>query len=199
MKRFVQFISLVTTTFSLVAVSHADAPKCHKDAAKLEWFMCVVKPVEYKQGLKKVSRDECVVNEKIELAGGCDLGDLTARVPDGVDSSNVYFYAIGPKDFDLEKGFAVQREQDKFACGLNIGRPFSWQLGKFSDAPGAANDERSREVDAQLAGKGKKVVGGVMVARFPGTECGGKKALHAALAKPGLDTALWYAETTFAK
>lgn len=198
MKRFVQLLSLATTLGVGITV-HAEAPKCHKDAAKLEWYMCVVKPVEYKQGLTKKSFDECAVNEKIEAVGGCDLGDLAARVPDGVDPSNVYFYALGPKDFDLSKDFQIQRDQDKFACGLNVGRPVSWQLGKVSDFPGKSNDERSRLVDEALAGKGKKVIGGVMVARFPGTECGGKKALHAALAKPGLDTALWYAESTFTK
>jgi len=191
--------TLTTGAMTATSAARAEAPTCHRDAAKLTWFMCAVKPVDYKRGLTTETRDECAVNEPIPAAGGCDLGDLARRVPADVDPSNVFFYAIGPLDFDFDAGFEAQRQQDKEVCAFNVGRPDSWQLMKFSEAFDKSNAERSQLVDDRLAAEGKKIVGGVMVSRWPDTPCKGKRAVHAALDRATLSSALWYAESVFAK
>lgn len=191
----------IASTLAALATTQAraEAPTCHPDAAKLDWYMCAVKPVDYKRGLKTESRDECAINERIEAAGGCDLGDLAKRLPADVDSSNVYFYAIGPAGLDFDATFEVQRQQDRDTCSFNVGRPESWQLMKFSDAFDKSNAERSQLVDDKLAAEGKKIVGGVMVSRWPDTNCKGKRAIHAAMDRATLASALWYAESVFTK
>lgn len=201
MKSTMKTMMMLGSTLAAFAdtAASAEAPQCHPDAAKLEWYMCAVKDVEYKRGLKTERRSECAINERIDAKGGCDLGDLAAKLPADVDPSNVFFYAIGPKDLDFDATFEAQRQQDKETCGYGVGRPDSWQLMKFSDAFDKSNRERSELVDQKLAEAGKKVIGGVMLAVFPGTNCAGKRALHAALDRATLSSALWYAESVFTK
>lgn len=190
--------TLATLGLTFVASSaHAEAPKCHKDAAKLEWYVCGVKPVEYKRGMKTETRDECAVNERIKTASPCDLGDLVSKLPPDIDPANVYFYAIGPKDLDATVGFEGQLQTERPACRLSNDVPSYWQLGKFSDAFDKDDRERSEVVEQKLAAAGKRVVGGMVLGAYKDSGCAGKKATFGMVDSKTFSEVLWYSETTF--
>lgn len=196
MKTFVgSLLGLSLLTFSTAA--HAEAPKCHKDAAKLEWFVCGVKDVEYKRGIKTETRSECGVNVKLKTVSACDLGDLVSQLPADIDPSNVFFYALGPKELDATVGFEAQHQADKPACRMGKDYPEYWQLGKFSDAFDKSNAERSELVKEKLAADGKHIVGGVILGNFRDMGCQGTKATIGVIDTATFSQLLWFSETTF--
>jgi hypothetical protein len=175
----------------------ADGIDCHPDSKKLEWWVCVVKPVEYKRGMKTESREECAINKKLDVKG-CNLGNLLSYLPAGEDMTSFYVYAIGPADFD-DTAWEDQQNNEDNNCSIGVGRLESHRLTKFSDAFDKSNRERGVDFDEKL--KAKKLMllnNGTLNPRpFSGKHCNGKKAATGKMDAKTLSKFLFYVEMVF--
>ncbi|MCA9519166.1 MAG: hypothetical protein KC635_29725 [Myxococcales bacterium] len=173
----------------------ADGPDCAPEAKKLEWYVCVEKAVEYKRGMRTETRDECAINERIDVKG-CDLGDVMRFLPEGVDPEYFYVYAIGPIDFDNNL-WEIQENNEANQCTIKRGSMEAWKLMKFSDAFDKDNAARSQMVEDALAKKKQKLITDAMLGPHPGSGCEGKKAAIGQVDKKTVSKFSWYAEAHF--
>jgi hypothetical protein len=171
--------------------------ECHPDSKKLEWYVCVVKPVEYKRGMKTETRDECAINNKLDIKD-CNLGNLLSHLPPGEDIGQTYFYAIGPASFD-DTQWESQEESEDQGCSVKSTRLESFRLTRFSDAFDKSNRERGSDYDDKLKAAGKMLLpGGTLAPRiFPGSKCEGKKAAAGKMDAKTLSKFLFYTESVF--
>ncbi len=175
----------------------ADGIDCHPDSKKLEWYVCVVKPVEYKRGMKTETRDECAINKKIEVKG-CNLGNLLSYLPEGEDMMKFQVYAIGPADFD-DTAWEIQQNNEDNICSIGSGQLESHRLTRFSDAFDKSNRERGNDFDEQLKAKGKALLPGATLSprSINLKQCGGKKAATGKMDAKTVSKFLFYAEMVF--
>lgn len=190
--------SLASLTLPSVAAA-AEGIECHPDSKKLEWYVCVLKEVEYKRGMKTETRTECAINKKIEVKG-CNLGEIMSYLPAGESGEGFQLYAIGPDDFD-DTQWEAQEVQDDDSCKVRSGNLEAYQLTKLSDAPDKSNRERGADFEDKLKAKGKMLVPGGNLApwRFVDTDCTGKSAKTGKLDAKTQSKFLFYVETTFKK
>jgi len=175
----------------------ADGIDCHPDSKKLEWWVCVVKKVEYKRGMKTETRDECAINKKLDVKG-CNLGNLMSYLPEGEDMTKFHVYAIGPDDFD-DTAWEVQENNEDSVCTIASSRIDSYRMTKFSDAFDKSNRERGNDFDEQLKTKKKALLpGGTLHPHSIVLQnCGGKKAATGQMDAKTLSKFLFYAEMVF--
>lgn len=175
----------------------ASGVDCHPDSKKLEWYLCVLKDVEYKRGMKTETRSECAINKKLDIKG-CDLGDLGALLPAGEDPRTVYFYSVGPVDLD-DSQWEVQEETEQSGCAVGVTRIESHHLTRFSDAFDKSNRERGEAHDEALKKKKQAIMprGTLNLQGFPGVPCGGKKAAAGKMDAKTLSKFLFFTQTTF--
>lgn len=186
-------VSLLMPTAALAS----DGIECHPDSKKLEWYVCVLKEVEYKRGMKTEKRTECAVNQKLDVKG-CNLGELMSYLPEGEDPEQMRVYAIGPADFD-DTAWESQENHDANTCKVNVTTLESYHLTKFSDAFDKSNSERGRDFDAALKAKNRMVLPNATFSPFkwPGADCAGKSSRAGKLDKKTVSKFLYYVETSF--
>lgn len=198
MKQVIFGISALAIALTSGSSAFASGTPCAREAKKFEWHMCVVGPVEYKRGMKKDSRDECVV-DKVIAKGTCELGDLASYVPEGVDPDKVQFYAIVPVGLKLDK-YEVQYVQDKNNCTITPTSVTPWQTMKFSDAFDKSNSERSDMVIAKLKKKRKAFYpDAFFLRRMMEANCKGKTAAVGMVDKKTQSKYVFMAEANFQK
>jgi hypothetical protein len=158
-------------------VSFADDVKCDPASKKIEWHMCHAGPVEYKKGMKKESRTECMKDTVVKAADGCKLGNILAKIPEKLPmGERVFFYGVGPKDMDFSNGWETQIVTSKKNKDCTLGYSGSideYQLMKFGDAMDKDNRARSEMVREKLKKAGKRIVGEVSVNSMQPEYCGG--------------------------
>lgn len=202
MKQVIYALGALVLVTTLGSTAFAGGTPCAPEAKKFEWHMCVVGPVEYKRGMKKDSRDECVV-DKVIAKGTCELGDLASYVPEDADQDMVRFYAIipdGMKLDDYEIQYVTDDGDEYKHCTIEPVSFDPWRTMKFSEAFDKGNSERSDMVVAKLK-KQKKMFYAESFAlrRLMEANCKGKTAAVGMLDKKTQSKYVFMAEATFKK
>jgi|GEM_PF-3516655 len=202
MKKVIFGIGALATILTFGNTALAGGTPCAPEAKKFEWHICVVGPVEYKRGMKKDTRDECVV-DKVIAKGKCELGDLASYIPEGTDQDTVRFYAIVPDGMKLDD-YEIQYvtdESDEYGhCSIEPTSFDPWRTMKFSEAFDKGNSERSDMVIAKLKKKKKAFfASSFFLRRLMEANCKGKKAAMGMVDKKTQSKYVFMAEATFQK
>lgn len=209
------WISLVLSpTLLLNGQAIASAIECAPESKDLEWYVCVTNDVDYKKGIKTVSRVECTINEKLDIKG-CDIGNIYSHLPKGVDPSkfqdshNAYIYAIGPRwsdkkkevlmDDHLKTHFEIQRESASENCNLAT---HYFKLGyatKFTDNFEEYVMDSTKSYDAKLKEQGKALLFSVLIPGFHHKQCSQAKSVMGSADKKTGSKFFVYSDTTYPK